>query len=347
MDVNTYYHQLKLTNEGGNTVIRFGIIGTNWITEKFIEAASEVDGFQLAAVYSRTEEKAAEFAGKFGVKTTFTNLEEMASSSEIDAVYIASPNSFHSRQAIQFLQNKKHVICEKPVASNQKEFSEMIEVARENNVLLMEAMKSTFMPAFKAVQDNIHKIGKVRRYFASYCQYSSRYDAYKEGRVMNAFDPKFSSGSLMDIGIYCIYPLVVLFGKPLEVKANSYLLETGVDGQGSVLLKYEDMDAVVMYSKITDSFLPSEIQGEKGSIIIDKISAPEQVEIRYRDGNVEKIAAESISNSMYYEAEEFAQLITNGEIESSVNSFNHSMIVMGILDEVRKQVGVVFPADQK
>lgn len=337
----------KPPSKGGIILIRFGVIGTNWITEKFIDAANHVEAFQLAAVYSRTEEKATEFAGKFGVKTIFTNMEEMANSDEIDAVYIASPNSLHSKQAILFLQNKKHVICEKPIASNVKELNEMIQVAKENNTLLMEAMKSTLMPGFQAVEENIHKIGKIRRYFASYCQYSSRYDAYKEGKIMNAFDPTFSNGSLMDIGIYCIYPLVALFGKPLEVKAQSYLLETGVDGQGSILLKYEDKDAVIMYSKITDSFLPSEIQGELGSIMIDKISAPEQVEIRYRDGNVEKIAEEAVENSMYFEAKHFVELIQAGKVESDVNSFENSTIVMEILDEVRKQVGVVFPADQK
>ncbi|MFB6468586.1 Gfo/Idh/MocA family protein [Cytobacillus sp. Hz8] len=328
-------------------MIRFGIIGTNWITEKFIDAASKIEDFQLAAVYSRTKEKAKEFAEKFGASTTFTNLEEMAGSDEIDAVYIASPNSFHSLQAILFLQNKKHVICEKPICSNQKELSAMIQAAEENQVLLMEAVKSTFMPGFKAVQDHLHKIGDVRRYFASYCQYSSRYDAYKEGTILNAFDPKFSNGSLMDIGIYCIYPLVALFGKPQEIKASGLLLDSGIDGQGSILLKYEDKDAVIMYSKISDSFLPSEIQGEKGSMIIDRISAPEKAEIRYRSGEVETLVNETIENSMYYEAKEFIELIQNGEVESRVNTFANSMIVMEIMDEVRKQVGVVFPADQQ
>lgn len=328
-------------------MIRFGIIGTNWITERFIEAASKLDDFALTAVYSRTEEKAKEFAGKFNIQTIFTDLEEMAASNEIDAVYIASPNSLHAKQAIIMMQHGKHVLCEKPLASNTAEVEEMIRTAKENNVLLMEALKTTLQPNFTCIKEHLHKIGKVRRYFASYCQYSSRYDAYKEGKILNAFNPAFSNGSLMDIGIYCIYPLVVLFGEPQSVQAMGYMLESGVDGQGSVLLKYEEMDAVVMYSKITNSYIPSEIQGENGSIIIDKIHTPEKVEVRYRDGSVEDITQPQEQNTMYYEAKEFIELIKNGQLQSSVNSFEHSMITAKILEEARRQIGIVYPADQQ
>lgn len=257
-------------------MIKFAIIGTNWITEEFIKAAKEVPDFSLKAVYSRTEEKAKEFAAKVGAELTFTNLEEMAKSDEIDAVYIASPNSFHAEQAILLMNHGKHVICEKPMASNTKEVQAMIEAAQQNNVVLMEAMKTTLLPNFQAIRKHIHKIGKIRRYFASYCQYSSRYDAYKQGTVLNAFNPQFSNGSLMDLGVYCLYPMVVLFGKPLNVKANSVKLETGVDGEGSVILDYGEMDAVVQYSKISNSYIPAEIQGEEGSIIIDAIHTPQK-----------------------------------------------------------------------
>ena len=100
----------------------------------------------------------------------------MAVSQEIDAVYIATPNSYHAEQAILFLQNGKHVLCEKPLAVNATEVARMIQSAKDHNALLMEAMKSTLLPNFKVIQDNLHKIGPIRRYFASYCQYSSRYE---------------------------------------------------------------------------------------------------------------------------------------------------------------------------
>jgi len=328
-------------------MVRFGIIGTNWITESFIQAASKVEEFSLAAVYSRTNDKALEFADKYGAEHTYTDLNEFVKSPEFDAVYIASPNSLHASQAVLCMENGKHVICEKPIASNADEVSKMIAAAKENNVVLMEALKTTQLPNFLAIKENLHKIGKVRRYFASYCQYSSRYDKYKEGTVLNAFKPEFSNGSLMDIGIYCVYPAVALFGEPNEVKASSYMLESGVDGEGSLLLTYEEMDAVIMYSKITNSYVPSEIQGENGSIIIDKIHTPESVKIQYKDGTVEDITREQVSESMYYEAKEFISLVSENIQQSELNSHQNSLITARILETARKQVGLIYPADQK
>jgi scyllo-inositol 2-dehydrogenase (NADP+) len=328
-------------------VIRFGIIGTNFITVQLLDSVKNLSDFVLTAVYSRTEEKAKEFAEKYSVEVMFTNLEQMAKSDQLDAVYIASPNSFHASQAITFLENGKHVLCEKPLASNTKEIVEMQKAAKENNVLLMEAMKSTLTPNFKAIQENIYKIGKVRRYFANYCQYSSRYDAYKQGTVLNAFKPEFSNGSLMDLGVYGIYPLVVLFGNPISVKATGVMLESGVDGEGSILMQYKDMDAVVLHSKISNSYISSEIQGEEGSIIIDKISTPEKVDIRYKNGTIETISQIQEQPHMYYEVEEFINLIKRGKTESEINSFVNSKITAEITEEVRKQIGLVFPGDKK
>ena len=327
-------------------MIRFATIGTNWITEAFIEAAKKVEDFALAAVYSRTDEKAKQFAAKTGAKRTFTNLEELAKSNDIDAVYIASPNSLHAEQAILLMNHGKHVLCEKPMASNTKEVKAMIDAARRNGVVLMEAMKTTLLPNFQAVREHLHKIGKIRRYFASYCQYSSRYDAYKQGTVLNAFNPAFSNGALMDIGVYCIYPMVVLFGKPNILQASSLKLESGVDGEGTIIFTYENMDAVVMYSKITNSYLPAEIQGEDGSILIDAIHTPAKVEIRYRDGRTEDITVPQEQPPMYYEVKEFIELIKNGKRESEVNSHEHSLATIELIEQARKQTGIIFPADQ-
>jgi predicted dehydrogenase len=326
-------------------MIRFGVIGTNWITDRLLTAAKEHQEFKLTAVYSRTEEKAKEFAEKHGASLIYTNIEEFAKSEEIDAVYIASPNSLHSEQAIQLMNNGKHILCEKPIASNVKELEEMIEAATRNQVLLMEAMKTTLLPNFKSIQENLHKIGKIRRYVASFCKYSSRYDAYKQGTILNAFNPTFSNGSLMDLGVYCIYPMVVLFGKPKTIKAEAIMLESGVDGAGSVLMEYEEMEAIISHSKITDSYLPSEIQGENGTILLDKISEPERVEIRYKDGTVENIGQSNEHSPMFYEVKEFIDLIKNGQYESSINSYNHSRITTGIIEEARKQFGLIYPAD--
>lgn len=327
-------------------MIRFGVIGTNWITESFIDAALELEDFRLSAVFSRKEETAKEFANKYGVSTIYTDIGEFAKSSEIDAVYIASPNSLHAKQAIACINKGKHVICEKPIASNTKELLEMKAAAERNNVVLMEAMKTTLLPNFLAVKENLHKIGKIRRYSASYCQYSSRYDKYKEGVVLNAFKPEFSNGSLMDIGIYTIYPMVVLFGKPNRLHANSHMLESGVDGQGSILFQYDGMDAIVSYSKIANSYLPTEIQGEEGTIIIDKIHTPERVMIKYKDGSEEEVSVPQKTKSMFYEAEEFIRLIKSGKKDSPINSLSNSLTTMKLIEEARSQIGLIYPADQ-
>lgn len=329
-------------------MIRYGVIGTNWITERFIAAALETDHLVLTAVYSRSEEKAQDFASKFHNDVEiYTDLNEMVQSDSIDAVYIASPNSFHAEQSILCMNHGKHVLCEKPMASNTEELQAMIQAAKDNGVVLMEALKSTLMPNFKVVRDNLYKLGEIRRFFASYCQYSSRYDAYKQGKILNAFNPEFSNGALMDIGVYCIYPLVALFGKPEQVKASGMLLSSGVDGEGSLILEYDDMDAVIMYSKITDSYLPAEIQGENGTMVIDKINGPYQVKIYYRDGTIEDLTQSQTQESMYYEALEFVDLIRSGRAESDINSHSNSLIVAEVMEQARKQIGLVFPADNK
>jgi predicted dehydrogenase len=196
----------------------------------------------------------------------------------IDAVYIATPNYLHAGQSILCMNSGKHVLCEKPLASNAGEVREMIAAAKRNNVTFMEAMKPTLTPNFQAVLDNLDRVGKVRRYFSCYCQYSSRYDKFKEGILMNAFNPEMSNGAIMDIGIYTIYPMVVLFGAPQKIEASGVLLSSGADGQGAVNFQYEGMNATVLYSKIADSILPTEIQGEDGNLTLDKINTISSVD---------------------------------------------------------------------
>lgn len=324
--------------------VRFGVIGTSAICERFLNAASTHENFELIAVHSRKLETAKEFGEKHGAKLFFDNIENFAKCKEIDAVYIASPNAFHAEQAIVCLNNKKHVLCEKPMASNLKEVENMIKVAEKNKVLLMEAMRLTVLPNFLSVKENIHKIGKIRRYFASYCQYSSRYDKYKEGIILNAFKKELSNGALMDIGVYCIHPMVSLFGKPNDVISNGIFLDTGVDGQGTAIFTYDDFSSVIMYSKISDSKLPIEIQGEEGTIISDGIHF-DNVKIVYRDGREENISICQRKDDMYYELDEFIKLINNNEIDSNKNSHLNSLIAIELMDKIRKEIGLEFPAD--
>ena len=336
--------------------VRFGVVGTNFITDWVIAGASQDPRFELAAVYSRSRERAEEFAAKYGIPYKFTSLEEMASSPVVDAVYIASPNFKHAEQSILCMSHGKHVLCEKPLASNAAEARQMIAASAKYNVTLMEAMKSTLNPNFLMMMRNVERVGKVRRYFSSYCQYSSRYDRLKAGELPNAFNPACSNGALMDIGVYTIYPMVVLFGRPQEVFASGTLLSSGTDGQGSVTFRYDGMEANVIYSKIADSHLPSEIQGEEGTIVMNHISRLKQVTFIPRmpqavRGNGEQPEAEDWSqptdkDRYYYEVAEFIDLVLSGRRESAVNTHCCSLMTMELMDEVRRQLGVVYPADK-
>ena len=323
--------------------IRFGVIGTNFITDKVISGGRQDERFELVAVCSRKQETAAAFAAKHNITHTFTSLEAMATSPLIDAVYVASPNSLHASQSILCLKNGKHVLCEKAFASNAKEVSDMISTARVNNVALMEAMKPTLTPNFNATLNALNRIGVVRRYFSCYCQYSSRYDKFREGIVLNAFKPELSNGALTDIGVYTIYPMVVLFGRPLTIKAAGVKLSSGVDGEGSVVFSYPNMDAVVIYSKITNSSLPTEIQGEDGNIILDRINIISDVNILFRDGRKESLTQPTERNEYYYEIKEFIDIIQSGKQQSTVNSWENSLITMEIMDEIRSQLGIQYP----
>ena len=323
--------------------VKFGIIGTNDITDWVLAGAKMDSRFELAAVYSRCYERGAAFAGKYGVTRVFTDFEAMAEC--IDAVYIASPNSCHAEQAVFFMRRGIHVLCEKPFCSNITELKYMLEVARESDVLLMEAMVSTLNPNYLALKSNISRVGQVRKYFASYCQYSSRYDKYKEGIIENAFKNELSNGALVDIGIYTIYPMVVLFGRPKSIKALGRILESGVDAAGAAIFEYDGIEAIVNFSKISDSYAPTEVQGEEGNLIMEKINIPRTLTFKPRGGDALDLSAPHCGNDYYYEIKDFIDLIESGKRDHPVNSHENSFIVMEIMDEIRRQIGLVYPAD--
>ena len=337
-----------------NTNIRFGVVGTNFITDWIVAGAKQDPRFELVGVCSRKQETADAFAAKHAIPFTFTSLEEMAQSPLIDAVYIATPNCKHAAQSILCMRHGKHVLCEKPFASNAREAASMIAASEKYGVTLMEAMKPTLTPNFASVRENLYRVGTVRRYVASYCQYSSRYDRFKAGEILNAFKPELSNGAMMDIGVYALYPLIVLFGKPTKVSASGIVLSSGVDGQGTVNLDYEGMTATILYSKIVDSALPTEIQGEEGILTLDRINTISDVSFAPRMpaamGRGEKPQPLSLkkpteNDEYFYEVAEFIDLVQAGKRESAVNSHACSLATMEVIDEVRRQLGVVYPSD--
>ncbi len=332
-------------------MIRFGTIGTGFITKNFISGALDTNELTLAAVYSRSLESAKELGQLFEESLEkdiiyFTDLETMAKSDEIDAVYIASPNSLHMEQAKLFFSHGKHVLVEKPAASNLKELKEATALAKEKGLVFMEGMKSLSMPAYLALKENLPRIGEVRKFLGNYCQYSSRYDRHKRGEWVNTFQNKFSNGALMDIGIYCLYPLIDLFGMPEEIKAVANILENGgVDGSGSMILKYAQLEASLTYSKISNSYMNSEIQGELGSILIDRIGNPMEITVILRDGTKEVITPNVEENDFFYEAMEFAKTIREGKSFSPIYREELSHQVHDVMTTARQQIHLKFPAD--
>ncbi|HDG1668626.1 Gfo/Idh/MocA family protein [Kluyvera ascorbata] len=324
-------------------MIRFAVIGTNWITRQFVDAAHETGKYKLTAVYSRSLEQAQTFANDYPVEHLFTSLDAMAQSEDIDAVYIASPNSLHFPQTKLFLQHKKHVICEKPLASNLHEVEQAIALARENQVVLFEAFKTASLPNFQILQQSLEKVGPVRKAFINYCQYSSRYQRYLDGENPNTFNPAFSNGSIMDIGFYCLASAVALWGEPKQVQASASLLDSGVDAHGIAVLDYGDFSVTLQHSKVSDSTLPSEIQGEAGALVIEKISECQKVAFIPRGSKAQDLSQPQHINTMLYEAEEFARLVENNEVDHP--ALEVSRITAKVQTEIRRQTGVVFPAD--
>ncbi len=324
-------------------MIRLAVIGTNWITDQFIEAALKTEQYLLAGVYSRSIEKAKEFAEKYASPTLFDDFDKLATSKSIDVVYIASPNSLHAPQALKLLEAGKHVICEKPLAANDKLAQQMYQTALANDVVLFEAFMSPHTPNFKLLKEQSKNIGKIRKALITYCQYSSRYPKYLAGENPNTFNPAFANGSIMDIGYYCVGSAVELFGEPHSIKAQAQMLDSGVDGSGSVILGYDGFEVVLQHSKTSDSYLPSEIQGEEGALLMEMISTGKKLTKIARGGVGVDLSVKQDPNPMYYEALAFAKQFETKKIDEEC--MKRSLIVAKLLTEIRKQTGVTFPTD--
>ena len=323
--------------------ISFATIGTSKIADGFICMAKKCNDFSLEAVYSRDWERANEFAEKYGAVKCYDKLEQLALDSNVDAVYIASPNSKHFHQAIMLMNAGKHILCEKALGSNKREVELMLQAAKDNQVILLEATCSLFDPGFDTIKENLDKIGKIRRATFRFCQRSSRYDSFLAGNQHNIFDVKFAAGALMDIGIYCVQPLIELFGEPLSVNAESIMLRGGIDGAGTILASYEGMLAELIYSKITNSKIPSEIQGESGIMQINSISSPREVTIIFHEGMEQMLKIEQCDNNMCYELAKFIQAV-HGEV--NIDSYNKvSLDSLKLMDRVRDKCGITFLAD--
>ncbi|WP_409290768.1 Gfo/Idh/MocA family protein [Peribacillus sp. SCS-37] len=327
--------------------MKLGTIGTSWITESFIEAAASSGRLTLTSVYSRSLEKAEQFAAKHGAEYAFEDLEEMAASEQVEAVYIASPNSHHFEQAKVLIQHGKHVICEKPIFSNLKEWDEIYQLAEEHGVYVLEAIRNIHSPNFEILKDKLEKAGTIRSALFHYLQYSSRYDAFLDGQEPNVFSPEFSGGAMTDLGVYPLYVAAGLFGKPEKISYHPVLLRNGADGSGTLVLEYGSFVCTVLFSKITQSYIESEIHGEQGSFILDKVSPIGRISfVDNRTREKESLGTQQVENDMLYEIENLVSVIETDNKAQYEELKELSRLVLSITEEARKQNGIVFGSEK-
>ncbi|MCR5150179.1 MAG: Gfo/Idh/MocA family oxidoreductase [Clostridiales bacterium] len=272
--------------------MRYGIIGTGWIAESFIEGVRLVTGGEISAVYSRSIDKGADFAARNNIGEIYTDLESFANGN-FDAVYVASPNAMHFIQSEKMLLAGKHVICEKPVTVTNEEYRHLKYIADKNGLIFLEAIMYLHQPVVHKIREYTKKIGKIRSAHFDFSQLSSKYPAYLRGETPNIFNPALATGGLMDLGIYCIYPALDLFGMPKNVSGSAVFLTTGADAAGSILFEYNDFLLTVTYSKTGQDYLGSQIIGESGTIIMPSISKLTDVSVRFNiDGREEHLTGD-------------------------------------------------------
>lgn len=290
-------------------MIRFATIGTSWITTEFADAVSRVPGVEVTTVYSRDPERARQFAGELGVPGWTADLTGLLASDAVDAVYVASPNARHAEQALAALRAGKHVLVEKPATTTAAEFVGLVEAAGEAGVVLLEAMRTAYDPGTVRVRELLPALGTLRLASLRFCQRSSRYDQVLAGERVNVFDPRLGGGALNDIGVYVVSALVDLFGEPEEVLARTIPVPGGADGAGSALACYPGLVVELAWSKVTGSDVPSEVQGERGTLVIDHLPAPRELSVRSVDGTLERYGIDAPVFDLAPEVRRFAELV--------------------------------------
>lgn len=320
--------------------MRYATIGTSWITDSFISAAKKCDSIKLAAVYSRSREKAVEFMNKHNAEYCFTDLTEMARSDKFDSVYIASPNKFHYEQSKLFLMNNKNVICEKPATTTKGQMEELFLLAEEKGLIYCEAIMTIHTEGFKKIKEYLPKLGRIGTAHFDFCQLSSKYQSYLDGKNPNIFNPKMHTGCLMDIGVYNIYLAASLFGKPKSIFSDCTNLPNGCDASGCTSLKYGDKIIVLNYSKVGQTYSYSEIIGDNGTLIFSSVSQLTGLSFRHKD-ITENLIKEDVSRDeiMAGEIDFFITMCSDKNYLSEKYLFSKktALAVREICDEIRKQ----------
>ena len=330
-------------------------IGTGVIVHRFLDAVKLSDNTHAVAVYSRSVEKGKELANQYGIDTVYTALEDMLKDATIDTVYIASPNSLHYPQAKMCLEAGKNVIGEKPFTSTLQECDDLIRIAKEKHLFLFEAITTSYLPNYQIIKDNLHKVGDIKLITCNFSQFSSKYNAFKQGLEPNVFNPLFSGGALMDINIYNLHFVMGLFGKPVSYQYIPNMKE-GIDTSGILILNYPTCKAVCIGAKDCSADNSVFIQGDEGSIKVFGSSPGVCMNVSYLptkgdmigkqdkgDGRI-PLGIEQIQH-MTYEVNAFEKMVTNNDYEQCYEILEYTRNVMEVLYKARIEAGIHFGVD--
>ncbi len=319
-------------------MVRFGIVGAGGIAKKFGKGIKLVENASLVAVSARSKERAAVYKRQYHTEFAFGSYEEMAKSDAIDAVYIATPHNFHYEQAMLFLKHKKHVLVEKPISINTKEFDEMAKTAKENGVVLMEAMWTYFLPATKFLKTIIkHEIlGKLKTATIVF-GFPMTIGKNSEHRLLN---PNLAGGGLLDLGIYPVdYYLLLKQGNTQSLTAKAEFSKSGVDLQGTIGLIDEAQTKFVLKYSLTKILGDrAKLDFEYGEIVMREFHGCQHIKL-----NGHWIPKPYEGEGFTHEIRAFVETIENNEPENQVMSLEQSRASMQLLDEIRTIIGFKYP----
>ena len=327
--------------------MNIGTVGTNFIVDNFIDAAAKTGKADIRAMYSRSKETAAAFSEKHKIPKWYTEKDDFLSDSNLDFIYVASPNSLHFEWAKAALMAGKNVICEKPFVSNAAELTELTSLAKEKKLFLFEALTTPHLPNFHLLKEKIREIGALRLIQLTFSQYSSRYDAFLSGKLPNLFNPEFSGGALMDLNYYNLAFLQRLFGKPRELNYFANKTENGIDTSGVLVLRYDDFIATASATKDSESRNYIQLQGEKGYISSESTAGGLRGGFSLVIKNkTEQFNAQEYENVLYYELLDFIADWETGDSSRCDASLKDSLVTAELMDWARKDASIVFGADK-
>jgi dihydrodiol dehydrogenase / D-xylose 1-dehydrogenase (NADP) len=322
-------------------LIRWGIMGTGTIANSFVKGLSALEGAELYAVASRSKEKAEDFGKKYDAIKIYDSYEQLVKDKDIDIIYIATPNTSHKDNILLCLNNEKPVLCEKPFTINAKEAGEVISLAREKKLFLMEAMWSRFFPIMKKINEwlNDGVIGDLRMVTADF---GFRREGPSEERKVS---PNRGGGALLDVGVYPISFASTVFGKyPKQITGITSLYDTGVDQQSSMLLGYDKGEMAVLSCAInTPTPKEARIIGNKGSIYIPDFSRATKATLSIIGEEAIDIEVPLEGNGYNYEAAAAMDCLRERKIESDIMPLDETLSIIKIMDELRRQWGLKYP----